>query len=67
MKKPKFILLILIFILKSVSSFYFYNYLKYISYGMVNNDRLISFLIAFLSIPDIFLAINLYLEKKGIL
>ena len=53
MKKLKFILLIFIFVLKSVSCSYFYGYSKYISYGIVNNDRLISFLFAFVSIPDI--------------
>ena len=53
MKNPKFILLILIFLLKSASCSYFYNYSKYISYSIVNNDRLISVLFAFVSIPDI--------------
>jgi hypothetical protein len=49
---PKFYLLILIMVLKSVSCMYFYTYSKYMSFAIVKNDRLVTLLFAFVSLPD---------------
>ena len=52
-KSQKFILLIVITILKTGSCLYFKAYFKFISYSIINNDNLVSIVYALVTIPDI--------------
>ena len=52
-KSKKFIILIIITILKLASSLYFMGYAKFISNSIIKNDKLVSIIFALVTIPDI--------------